>query len=192
MAAEGHISYCCAHGLGSRLFTPAAESRRCFLPLPAGRLCCLPGCFVRAGTCAAYLQAHHPACDDARSIAALCTAALRQAAEACPERQHICQGQKLQFHAISRTALRACVRSMMWLSPHHPSQKRIRIRKRAYDTDSFCSVWHGLVAYSMFVYPIKYSSISFAHLRPSVMAQTTRDWPRCMSPAVKTFSTLVL
>ena len=31
-----------------------------------------------------------------------------------------------------------------------------------------------------------------AALRPSAMAQTMSDWPRCMSPAVKTDGTLVI
>lgn len=39
--------------------------------------------------------------------------------------------------------------------------------------------------------PIKNSSTARAHWRPSRMAQTTSDWPRRMSPAVKTFSALV-
>ena len=43
-----------------------------------------------------------------------------------------------------------------------------------------------------FVYPIRDKSTSLAQSRPSRMAHTTRDWPRCMSPAVKTLSTLVL
>lgn len=45
--------------------------------------------------------------------------------------------------------------------------------------------------YLRLVYPMRYSSTSAAAARPSAMAQTTRDWPRCMSPAVNTFSTLV-
>lgn len=39
--------------------------------------------------------------------------------------------------------------------------------------------------------PIRNSSTARAHWRPSRMAQTTSDWPRRMSPAVKTLSTLV-
>ena len=39
-----------------------------------------------------------------------------------------------------------------------------------------------------FEYPIRYSSISLAHSLPSAIAQTTSDWPLCMSPAVKTLS----
>ena len=45
--------------------------------------------------------------------------------------------------------------------------------------------------YLRLVYPMRYSSTSAAAARPSAMAQTTRDCPRCMSPAVNTFSTLV-
>ena len=43
-----------------------------------------------------------------------------------------------------------------------------------------------------FVYPFRYSSTSAATERPSAMAHTTRDCPRRMSPAAKTFSTLVV
>lgn len=39
--------------------------------------------------------------------------------------------------------------------------------------------------------PLKYSSIAFAALRPSAIAHTTKDWPRRMSPAAKTFGTEV-
>jgi len=39
--------------------------------------------------------------------------------------------------------------------------------------------------------PIRYSSTARAHCRPSRIAHTTRDWPRRMSPAAKTLSTLV-
>ena len=46
-------------------------------------------------------------------------------------------------------------------------------------------------ASTRFEYPIRYTSTSCAHLRPSVTAQTTRDWPRCMSPAVNTCGTFV-
>ena len=40
--------------------------------------------------------------------------------------------------------------------------------------------------------PIKNSSTALAACRPSRMAHTTRLWPRRMSPAAKTLSTLVL
>ena len=39
--------------------------------------------------------------------------------------------------------------------------------------------------------PIRCASTARAHCRPSRIAQTTSDWPRRMSPAVKTLSTLV-
>ena len=39
--------------------------------------------------------------------------------------------------------------------------------------------------YTRFVYPIRAWSTSLAQARPSVMAQTTRDWPRRQSPAAK-------
>src|SRR6185369_3834895 len=39
--------------------------------------------------------------------------------------------------------------------------------------------------------PIRNSSIARAACRPSRIAQTTSDWPRRMSPAANTFSTLV-
>lgn len=39
--------------------------------------------------------------------------------------------------------------------------------------------------------PIRNSSTARAACRPSRIAQTTRDWPRRMSPAAKTFSWLV-
>ena len=41
------------------------------------------------------------------------------------------------------------------------------------------------------VYPIRLSSTALAASLPSRIAHTTRDWPLCMSPAVKTFFTLV-
>ena len=41
------------------------------------------------------------------------------------------------------------------------------------------------------VQPLRYASTSAAALRPSAMAHTTRDWPRRISPAAKTFSTVV-
>ncbi len=41
------------------------------------------------------------------------------------------------------------------------------------------------VFYTRFVYPIRAWSTSLAQARPSVMAQTTRDWPRRQSPAAK-------
>ena len=37
------------------------------------------------------------------------------------------------------------------------------------------------------VAPIRYSSTARAHWRPSRIAQTTRDWPRRMSPQEKMF-----
>src|SRR5258708_1740853 len=40
--------------------------------------------------------------------------------------------------------------------------------------------------------PIRNSSIERAAWRPSRMAQTTSDWPRRMSPAANTLSTLVV
>jgi len=40
--------------------------------------------------------------------------------------------------------------------------------------------------------PIRYSSTPLAQLRPSAIAQTIRDCPRCMSPAAKTPGTLVI
>ena len=40
--------------------------------------------------------------------------------------------------------------------------------------------------------PIRYASTPRAQLRPSAIAQTMSDWPRCMSPAVKTPGTLVI
>ena len=40
--------------------------------------------------------------------------------------------------------------------------------------------------------PIRYWSTARAACRPSRMAQTISDWPRRMSPAAKTLSTLVL
>jgi hypothetical protein len=46
-------------------------------------------------------------------------------------------------------------------------------------------------AQGKFVTPIKYRSHSRAARRPSLMAQTTKLWPRRMSPAAKTPSTLV-
>ena len=39
--------------------------------------------------------------------------------------------------------------------------------------------------------PIRYSSTARAHWRPSRIAQTTRDWPRRMSPAANTLDTEV-
>ncbi len=39
--------------------------------------------------------------------------------------------------------------------------------------------------------PIRNSSTARAHCRPSRMAQTTRDWPRRMSPAANTFGCVV-
>ena len=39
--------------------------------------------------------------------------------------------------------------------------------------------------------PIRYASTPRAQLRPSAIAHTMSDWPRCMSPAVNTPSTLV-
>ena len=39
--------------------------------------------------------------------------------------------------------------------------------------------------------PMRNSSTARAHCRPSRIAQTTSDWPRRMSPAAKTFGTLV-
>ena len=39
--------------------------------------------------------------------------------------------------------------------------------------------------------PINHSSTARAHCRPSLIAQTTSDWPRRMSPAANTPSTLV-
>ena len=39
---------------------------------------------------------------------------------------------------------------------------------------------------------VRYASIEAAALRPSAMAQTTRDWPRRMSPAAKMPSTEVM
>lgn len=39
--------------------------------------------------------------------------------------------------------------------------------------------------------PVRNSSTLRAHSRPSLMAQTTRDWPRRMSPAVKILAILV-
>ena len=39
--------------------------------------------------------------------------------------------------------------------------------------------------------PISHSSTARAHCRPSRIAQTTKDWPRRISPAVKTPSSLV-
>ena len=39
--------------------------------------------------------------------------------------------------------------------------------------------------------PIRYSSIARAAPRPSLMAQTTSDWPRRQSPAANTPGTLV-
>lgn len=46
--------------------------------------------------------------------------------------------------------------------------------------------------YARFEYPIKNLSTAFATLLPSLIAHTTSDCPRCMSPATNTFSTLVL
>ena len=39
--------------------------------------------------------------------------------------------------------------------------------------------------------PIRYSSTARAHWRPSRIAQTTRDWPRRMSPHAKMLGTEV-
>jgi hypothetical protein len=49
----------------------------------------------------------------------------------CPEGQHICQGYMLQVHAISRTALRACVREAMNSTnpcPCHLANRAPRLR----------------------------------------------------------------
>jgi hypothetical protein len=40
--------------------------------------------------------------------------------------------------------------------------------------------------------PIRKASTAWAHWRPSRIAQTTRDWPRRMSPQAKMFSEVVL
>src|SRR4029453_13514355 len=40
--------------------------------------------------------------------------------------------------------------------------------------------------------PIKCSSMARAALRPSAIAHTMSDWPRCMSPAANTPGTLVI
>ena len=39
---------------------------------------------------------------------------------------------------------------------------------------------------------MRYRSTPAAALRPSAMAQTMSDWPRCMSPAANTPGTLVI
>ena len=39
--------------------------------------------------------------------------------------------------------------------------------------------------------PIRNASMARAHCRPSRIAHTTKDWPRRMSPAAKTFATEV-
>src|SRR5262245_14203646 len=41
-------------------------------------------------------------------------------------------------------------------------------------------------------WPIRYASTPRAQLRPSAIAQTINDWPRCMSPAAKTPGTFVI
>jgi hypothetical protein len=46
--------------------------------------------------------------------------------------------------------------------------------------------------YGSSVRPIRYWSMPRAAWRPSLMAQTTRLWPRRMSPAAKTPSTLLM
>lgn len=43
-----------------------------------------------------------------------------------------------------------------------------------------------LLKFYKFEYPISEISTALAALRPSSIAHTTKDWPRCMSPAVKT------
>ena len=43
-----------------------------------------------------------------------------------------------------------------------------------------------------FVWPISVLSTTLAHCRPSLIAQTTKDCPRLISPATHTFSLLVL
>src|SRR5438105_3345061 len=40
--------------------------------------------------------------------------------------------------------------------------------------------------------PMRYASTPRAQLRPSAIAQTMSDWPRCMSPAAKTPGTFVI
>ena len=49
-------------------------------------------------------------------------------------------------------------------------------------TNGFCPRYLGRVDV-----PVRYLSTARAHWRPSRIAQTTKDCPRRMSPAVKTF-----
>jgi hypothetical protein len=70
------------------------------------RACSPPGCFVRAGTYAAYQRAHHNL--DARSVsAALCTAALGQAAQACPDGRVLLQRHSRAVPGRTRAAPKA-------------------------------------------------------------------------------------
>ena len=55
----------------------------------------------------------------------------------------------------------------------------------------FVSLVHQISSYKL-EYPIRAVSTSLAQSRPSRIAHTTSDCPRCISPAVKTLSTFVL
>ena len=62
----------------------------------------------------------------------------------------------------------------------------------ALPAERMCALRRKLCQRGTVVLPIRVSSIERAHWRPSRIAQTTRDWPRRMSPAANSFGTLVL
>ena len=62
----------------------------------------------------------------------------------------------------------------------------------ALPAERMCAPRRKLCQRGRVVLPIRVSSIERAHWRPSRIAQTTRDWPRRMSPAANSFGTLVL
>jgi hypothetical protein len=92
-----------------------------------------------------------------------------------------CRSTRRQF------ASSASQRDCQWDGPELPIPGTIRIGGVASARREWLLIQRGRVDE-----PIRYSSTARAHWRPSRIAHTTSDWPRRMSPAANTLSTLVL
>ena len=79
-----------------------------------------------------------------------------------------------------------------WFLRENTTRKSRFTGKTLYTKRCETKVSHLFAFFYRFVYPIRYSSISAAASRPSLIAQTTRDCPRRISPTAKTPSLEVL
>ena len=90
-------------------------------------------------------------------------------------------------------------RSSVWVDPAQKARRQqrascflyCRLDRRRLGDRIFCVSRKRLRCHASWVEPIRKRSHSRAAPRPSLMAQTTRLWPRRMSPAAKTLGTLV-